>query len=141
MKAIKKHENYITFNIDEIGQETLNSLIGKALKLCDITSVSEELGFDEIPLYKTQIPYNSGFVQDRFVYHNTTGVSEYIIQEMEQPASFHAFFCVYTCMDFYDVHNLVLSVNIVEGIVTIDNTRIDLSKYGYWEGEPANENE
>jgi hypothetical protein len=141
MKAIKKHENYITFNIDEIGQETLNSLIGKALKLCDTTSVSEELAYYAKPMYKTQIPYNSGFVQERFVYYNTTGISEYIVQEMEQPRAFHAFFCVYTCLDFYDKCDLVLSVNIVGGIVTVDSTRIDLSKYGYWEGEPANENE
>ena len=139
MKAINKHENYITFNIDEIGQKTLNSLIGEALKLCTKISMSEVLNSSEIPAYKTQIPYNSGFVQDRFVYHNTTGVSEYIIQEMKQSKAFHAFFCVYTCLDFYDGHDLVLSVNIVQGISTVDSTRINLSEYGYMEGEPSHE--
>jgi hypothetical protein len=58
---------------------------------------------------------------------------------MEQPKAFHAFFCVYTCWDFYENYNLILSLNIVQGIATVDSTRIDLNTYGYMEGEPSHE--
>ena len=139
MKAINKHENYISFNINDIGPKNLNSLIKRALKLCVITSVSEQLDCYEIPMYKTQVPYNSGFIQDRFVYHNTTGVTDFIIKGIEQPNAFDLFFCVYTCWDFYDGHDLVLSINIVQGIVTVNGMRIGLNQYGYRRGEPTNE--
>jgi hypothetical protein len=139
MKAINKNENYITFNIDEIGQETLNSLIGKALKLCTTISMNDILNSSEIPAYKTQIPYNSGFIQDRFVYRNTSAITEYITQGMNQVDAFEIFFCVYTCLDFYYEYNLILSLNIVQGIITIDSNYIDLNTYGYTEGEPNHE--
>lgn len=134
MKAINKHDNYITFNIDEIGGKVLYSLIGKALKQCAIISVSEILDTYEIPMYRTQIPYNSGFIQERFVYHNCSGITEFVTQGMEQPDAYDLFFCVYTCWDFYDQHNLLLSINIVEGIVSVDSKCIGLSQYGYKKG-------
>lgn len=139
MKAINKHENYVTFNISEIGIEGLKSLITEALRQSSILSVSEELPYYDVSMYKTQIPYNSGFIQDRFVYQNSTSAIGFIFYGMGQPDPFGSFFCVYTCWDFYTKHNLLLSINIVQDIVTVDSTCIDLSEYNYIEGEPANE--
>jgi hypothetical protein len=136
MIAIKKTNNYLTFSIDEIGTENLNSLIKDSFKVSNKLSIEECFDFDEKPSYSTQVPYPSGYVQDRYVYYITHSLANYVLTETEKEDSFDMFFCQYVCWDFYDNNTLILSINIVQGIVSVNSDAIDLTEYNnYLEGD------
>jgi len=126
MKAIQEFENYATYSINDLEYKQLYWLIRAALCECSVTtiSVNEALESDELPLYETQMPYSSGFIQDRYVYQNSVKIAGYILFELSQPNAFEQFLCEYTCWDLYDGYELVLSLNVVQGIITINTNRI-----------------
>jgi len=128
MKAIQEFKDYATYSINDLGNKQLYRLIRQALCECRITTISVNgpLGSDELPLYETQIPYNSGFIQDRHVYQNSVKVAAHILFELSRPDAFEEFLCEYTCWDLYDGYRLVLSLNVVQGIITVNTSRIKL---------------
>jgi hypothetical protein len=140
MRAIKKYEHYLAFSIDEIGKKNLNSLIQCAFKISNKLSVDELLDFEETHYAKTQIPYSSGYIQNRFLYFKTNSLTNYVLKAVEQKNAFDDFFCHYLCWDFYDHNTLILSLNIVEGIVSVHSLAIDLTNYdNYLEGDFGDE--
>lgn len=128
MIAIKKYEDYLAFNIEEIGLNCLNSLLKKACKISNKVSVDNIFDAEEQPSYKTQIPYNSGYIQERFVYYCTNSLINYILTQAEGKGGYDLFFCNYPCLDLYDNNNLIISINIVQDIVSVNATAIDLTE-------------
>lgn len=140
MKAIQEFENYATYSINDLGNKQFYWFIRQALCECNVTTISVNglIGCDE-PIYKTQIPYSSGFIQDRFVYQNVVKIASYILFALSQPDAFEKFLCEYTCWDLYIGHELVLSLNVVQGIITVNTNYISLPKEN--EGVSTHENE
>lgn len=129
MRAIKKSDHYFTFNIDEIGTECFNRLIQDAFKVSNKVLIDNPFDIDEEPYNKTQIPYSSGFIQERFVYYITNSLANYVLTAIEAKDAFELFFCNYLCWDFYDQNVLILSINIVQNIISVNSVAIDLTDY------------
>lgn len=129
MRAIKKSKNYLTFSIDEIGIENLNSLIQESFKISNKLSIDNLFEIDETPSYITQVAYPNGYVQDRYVYYLNDSFILYVLSQTEAKDAFDLFFCQYLCWDIFDNSTLILDINIVQGVVCVNSQAIDLAKY------------
>lgn len=130
MRAIKKFgENFLSFKISEIGIEKFYRLIADAFRHSNTLSTDDALECGEDPAYITQIPYNSGYIQDRVVYYITNNLANYVLSETDANVGVDLFFTQNLCWDFYDSKTLVLSINIVQNIVTVNTQAIELIDY------------
>lgn len=130
MRAIKKQgENFLSFNITEIGIEKFYRLIADAFKHSTKLSTDDLLNCGEDPIYFTQLPYKSGFVQERVVYYITNNLANYVLTETDAKVGVDLFFTQNLCWDFYDNNTLVLSINIVQNIVIVNTQAIELIEY------------
>lgn len=130
MRAIKKHgDNFLSFKISEIGINNFYKLIADAFKHSNKLSTDDELECGESPAYVTQIPYNSGYIQERAVYYITNNLANYVLSETDAKVGVDLFFTQNFCWDFYDNNTLVLSINIVQNIVTVNTQAIELIDY------------
>lgn len=129
MRATRKIGYYLTFTIDEIGRENFNSLIRDSLKKSTRVLIDDYLPFEEAPIYKTQVPYFSGYIDDRYAYLMTQGLKDYLISEIDGVMANDSFFSLFVCWDFYINETLILSINIVQGQITVHSLAIDLGEY------------
>lgn len=135
---VTKHGNYSVLSINEVDIKNLALIIKDAFKISNKLSMDAPLDFGETLFYKTQIPYSSGYIQERYVYYITNSLIRHILPQMKSKEVSDSFFCHYVCFDFYDGHNLILSINFVQDLVSINSHAIDLTKYDI-EMEPNNE--
>ncbi len=133
MKAKMKFEEYLVFGIDEIGTERVVSLMKDSFKISSKVSVNDCLGFEDAPFFKTQIPYSSGFVQTRFVYFIIDELVNYILDKASSKDAFSEFFCHYPCWDLYERNTLIMSINVVQDIVSVNSNAINLYDYADYE--------
>lgn len=133
MKAIKKQGSYLTFGIGETGVEKFYRLIEDAFKVSNRLSLDEYLNFEETPAYRTQIPYSSGYIQERYVYFITRDLTNYVLSQANAIDSYDRFFVNYFCFDFYKNNTIVLSFNLIQDIVSVQTDLIDLENYEYEE--------
>lgn len=136
MRAIQRYDQYLAFNIEEIGTKNFISLIQSAFKISNKLSIDGLLDFEETHYAKTQIPYSSGYIQNRYLYFKTNSLTNYVLAEIEAKDAFENIFSHHLCWDLYDHHTLILSLNIVEGIISLHSLAIDLTIYdNYLEGD------
>jgi|APLak6261669570_1056073.scaffolds.fasta_scaffold12358_3 hypothetical protein len=129
MKTIKTDGYYLTFSIGETGVEKFYKLIEDAFKVSNRLSLDEYLDFEETPVYRTQIPYSSGYIQERYVYFISHDLTNYILGQAAAIDSYERFFINYFCWDFYKNNTLVLSFNLIQDIISVQTNLIDLTDY------------
>lgn len=122
---------FYAYKISEIGILNFHTLITEAVLNSNKISTDALFEIDEAPIYITHIPYNSGFIEERVVYYNTSQVGDYILNETSKDEGVELFFSKNFVWDFYSETILVLSINMVQNIVTVNSMAIDLSDYDY----------
>ena len=136
MRAIKSYgDNYFAFKISEIGIKKFHALIKEAVLHSNKLSTDAVLEIQEAPVYVTQIPYNSGFIEERVVYYITLDLSNYILEETDKDEGVELFFSKNFCWDFYSETTLILSINMVQNIVTVNSMAIELMDFYEYEEE------
>jgi hypothetical protein len=63
------------------------------------------------------------------VYYITNNLANYVLSETDAKVGVDLFFTQNLCWDFYDSKTLVLSINIVQNIVTVNTQAIELIDY------------
>jgi hypothetical protein len=131
MRATKRMgDNYLAMRIDQIGPRCFYSFIKDAIKISDRVLVDDYFNFEEPPFSTTQIPYSSGYVQERYVYYITRNFTSYILKEAKAKDAFEVLFNQFLCWDFYHMNTLILSINIPQNLVSVNSLVIDLIEYG-----------
>lgn len=129
MKEIEKYGNYSLFNIQEVDLKNLCMIIKEAFRISNKLSMDAPLDFGETMFYKTQIPYCSGYIQERYVYYVTNSLMRHILPQMKTKDPEKSIFCNYVCFDFYDNNTLILSINFVHDLISINSIAIDLTRF------------
>lgn len=130
MRPIKViSEIFYAYKISEIGTLNFHALVTDAVLNSNKISTDALFEIDESPIYITHIPYSSGFIEERVVYYNTKDVSNYILNETRKDEGLELFFSKNFVWDFYSETILVLSINMVQNIVTVNSKAIDLLDY------------
>lgn len=122
MKEINKFGKYTTYNIQAAKPEEVWKLIRAAIKASDKLFVNETIEEIGLPDYSTHIPYSSGFVEERFKYSLSKGIKHFLLQKCEGD-HFDGFLLEHYCCDFYKAKNLIASINLVQGVLTV-NTEV-----------------
>ena len=134
MRALYEQENFLGFGLSSLGSGKLHELLQKALHTSHSLSLDDTIfNFMESPVYKTQMPYFSGYMQDRYVYNINLELCDFLESQWKDYDSFDAFMNEYLCWDIYKNNQLVLSMNVVMQIIYINKDIVDMSEYGYTE--------
>lgn len=135
MKAVKKYGDFFAFKISEIGYVKFYALIREALQRSNKLSTDELFEIHDAPVYVTQIPYNSGYIEERVVYYITLDLLNYICEEIDTTEGVELFTSKNFVWDFYSETTLILSINIVQNIVTVNSMAIELMDFYEYEEE------